>query len=214
MSSTSSIQALSLLFLIFASEILSIQFGFSIKETGNETQERFVVFGLIPESTSSKVKSEIVDSLNAYVSEELHRRRFEGVERESFLVEPAILAASIEGKSFVGLKGELSVFLNIFRFSCKKIQPVQSTWKEASFLSEPILALSFDEIGKFTREFEVNLIRPAFLEEPDSHYDDFIRFDSVSSFDYDEVITFHHSRSERNPLLASDSSKCCCCNIS
>lgn len=198
-----------LLFILFflTSKISCLQFGFLINDQNGLLKKRFVAFGIIADNTSSKVKSEIYDQLNIYINNELYRRSFEEVERRTFLVDPVLLNAMKDGKSMLALKGELSTFQNLFRFSSKSIYPFYAYWKDASFFSDPLLILDFNEISLFTSPFEITLDEPAFMEEDESVYQDLFRKDtSVSQQTEDET-----------PLIQENSKKtfcgCCGCNI-
>lgn len=204
-----SIQSLTVICLCIT-KIFALQFGFTVRDGENSLNGRFAAFGIIPDETSSKIKAEIVDQLTSYVNEELYRRKFEGIDRESFVVsDPTMLSALQDGRVLIGLKGELSVFLNIFRFSCKKIMPIQDIWKEAVFFADPIMTLNFDEINNFMKEFEVAMIEPSFAEEDESIYSDIFRRFTSSNI----------SESEEAALLQKEldpPKKCCCgscCNI-
>ena len=205
-----------ILFSVFISQIASIQFGFLFKdERNNLFDKKFIAFGLIPGSLSEKVKSEMFDSLNSDLREEMRRRDLEGVYRISFKNDPMTFLTLTEGKILLGLKGELSVFQNIIRFSCKRINPEHSTWRDAAFLTVPIMetSTSYEEVQIFTQEFDMILIEPAFREDIDSIYEQFIRWDSDSMVeDYDEEIeiTFNQPKTE----IINKKASCCCCALS
>ena len=165
---------------LFTFEISAIQFGFVL---GNANvpliNGRFVAFGTIPSDTSSKVQSEMRDFMSTYLDEELRTRSFEGINRQSFISHPQLMTAVKDGRSLIGLKGELSTFLKLLRFSCKKLTPSEGTWKNANFFSEPLVLLSFNEIGEFTKDLEVILIEVVFLEDDnDDIYAKMIKRDS------------------------------------
>lgn len=187
-----------------------MQFGFNVNDGKNRLQKRFVAFGIIPDNTSSKIQADVIDQLKAFIDEELYRRSFEGIDRKSFVSDPIMLSALEDGRVLIGLKGELSIFLNIFRFSRRKIHPVQNIWKEAIFFSDPIMTLNFDELEKFMKEFEVIVLEPFIAEEDESLYVDiFRRFTSSNTADSEETTLI--------PKEVKDSKKLCCngscCNI-
>lgn len=141
--------------------------------------QKFVAFGTIPEGTSSKVQSEMRDFMNTYLQEELRRRGFEGIHRESFIYEPEIMTTMRNGRTLLGLKGELSTFLKLLRYSCKKIDSAnRATWKDAIFFSEPTVVLEFSEMGQFTAGLEVSLDFASFIEdESDETYSLMVKSD-------------------------------------
>lgn len=183
------------------SRLIALQFGFTVRDSKNSLDGRFMAFGVIPDNTSSKVQAEILDQLTAYINEELHRRTLEGVDRTSFVVsDPVMLSALKDGRVLLGLKGESSVFLNLFRMSCKYIIRTRNIWKDSIFFSDPIMILNFDEIDRYMKEFEIVLISPAFSEEDESIYTDIFR-------------KFTSSEDETSSLISQDEEKeSSCCN--
>lgn len=152
--------------LFFTCEIFAVQFGFILKDNDiNLIDGRFVAFGVIPEGTSSKVQSEMRDFMDSYVGEELRIRSIEGIDRQTFNSQPEIISTMKDGRLLLGLKGELSTFLKLLRFSCKRLSSDKNTWKNAVFLSEPTIIIGFNEMVKFTRDFEVELSEFVFIEE-------------------------------------------------
>lgn len=200
------LQFITLIFVCF-SKIFALQFGFTIRDDKNSVKEKFLAFGIIPNDTSAKIQAEICDQLTAFINEELHRRRLEGIDRNSFVSEPEMLSILNDGRVVFGLKGESSVFLNLFRMSCKYILPIKNIWKNSIFFYDPIVILNFDESNDFTKEIELVLINPVIVEEDESIYADiFKNFNSSnssnSSFDDDDE--------------SSISEECCrrsCCNL-
>ena len=145
------------------------------------------------------------DFMNIYLEEELRKRNCEGIDRKTFISEPIAMADLNDGRRFLGLKGELSTFLNIMRFSCKRIKTVQRTWKNAIFFSEPIIILNFNEIVNFTKEFEIILDEVVFIEdENDELYRGMLKFDSsVTSSEDDDLL---------DRKIEDENEECCCCN--
>lgn len=203
-------QLITVICFIIITQTFALQFGFNVRDGKNLIQKRFVAFGIIPDNTSSKIQAEVTDQLKAFIDEELYRRSFEGIDRTSFISDPIMLSALQDGRVLIGLKGEFSIFLNIFRFSRRKIKPIQNIWKEAIFFSDPIMTLTFDELEKFMKEFEVIVIEPYIAEEDESMYVDiFRRFTSSNTSDSEEITLI--------PKEVEDPRKrCCngsCCNI-
>lgn len=204
------IQLITVIGYILISQVIALQFGFNVSDGNNMLKKRFVAFGMIPENTSSKIQSEVVDQLKEFIDEELHRRNIEGIDRTSFIADPVMLSALEDGKVLIGLKGELSVFLNIFRFSRRNILPVQNIWKEAIFFSDPILTLNFQDLDKFLKEFEVIVIEASIADEDESVYSDiFRRFTSSNASESEEIALIPNE-------VEDPSNRCCpgyCCNI-
>ena len=152
--------------LFFTCKIFAVQFGFRLKDNDlNLVNNKFVAFGVIPERTSSKVQSEMRDFMASYVGEELRTRSLEGIDRRTFNSQPEIILKMEDGRFLLGLKGELSTFLKLLRFSCKRLSSDKNTWKDAFFLSEPTIIIDFNEMVQFTRNFEVELIEVVFIED-------------------------------------------------
>lgn len=174
--------------------------------------QRFVAFGTIPEGTSSKVQSEMRDFLNIYVQEELRKRNFEGTERKTFISEPQIMTAMRDGRTLLGLKGELSTFLKLLRYSCKRIGAInKTTWKNAVFFTEPTVILEFNEASRFTRDFEIVLDDVFFLEnESDEIYSTVVRSEDSMTLSEEE-----EPSSVKNKVAKEDencSKGCCFCS--
>lgn len=189
---------------LFISKVFALQFGFTVRDSKNSLNGRFMAFGIIPDNTSSKVQAEILDQLTVYINEELHRRTLEGIDRTSFVVsDPVMLSALKDGRVLLGLKGEPSVFLNLFRMSCKYIIRTRNIWKDSIFFSDPIMILNFDEIDSYLKEFELVLINPAFAEEDESIYSDIFR----------KFTSSNASEDETKSLISQDEEKeSSCCN--
>lgn len=168
------------IFLLFTCKTFAIQFGFIMKDNDiNLVDGRFVAFGVIPEGTSSKVQSEMRDFMDSYVQEELRIRSLEEIDRQTFNSQPEIISTMKDGRLLLGLKGELSTFLKLLRFSCKRLSSDKNTWKNAVFLSEPTIIIGFNEMVKFTRDFEVELSEVVFVEdENDEMYWEMMKRDS------------------------------------
>jgi len=163
-------------------KIFALQFGFTVKDGKNTINEGFLSFGTIPDDTSSKIQSEVLDQLTTFINEELYRRRLEGIDRNSFISEPVMLSALNDGRVLFQLKGESSVFMNIFRMSCKYISPIKNIWKNSIFFYDPMLILNFHEINNYMKEIELVLINPVIVEEDESIYSEILKqFNSSNS---------------------------------
>lgn len=164
---------LSILVSFLVSKIFALQFGFTLKDDKNSLNGRFLAFGIIPDNTSSKIQAEIIDQLTAFINEELYRRILEGVDRTSFLVPNSVVLSELkDGKVLLGLKGESSIFLNLFRMSCKYVIRTRNIWKHVTFFPDPIIILNFDEIDMYMKEFEIIMLSPAIAEDDESIYSD------------------------------------------
>jgi hypothetical protein len=164
---------LSILVSFLVSKIFALQFGFTVKDDKNSLNGRFLAFGIIPDNTSSKIQAEIIDQLTAFINEELYRRILEGVDRTSFLVPNYVVLSELkDGKVLLGLKGESSIFLNLFRMSCKYVIRTRNIWKDVTFFPDPIIILNLDEIDMYMKEFEIIMLSPAIAEDDESIYSD------------------------------------------
>jgi hypothetical protein len=165
---------LSILVSFLVSKIFALQFGFTVKDDKNSLNGRFLAFGIIPDNTSSKIQAEIIDQLTAFINEELYRRILEGVDRTSFLVPNSVVLSELkdDGKVLLGLKGESSIFLNLFRMSCKYVIRSRNIWKDVTFFPDPIIILNHDEIDMYVKEFEIIMLSPAIAEDDESIYSD------------------------------------------
>jgi hypothetical protein len=165
---------LSMLVSFLVSKIFALQFGFTVKDDKNSLNGRFLAFGIIPDNTSSKIQAEIIDQLTAFINEELYRRILEGVDRTSFLVPNSVVLSELkdDGKVLLGLKGESSIFLNLFRMSCKYVIRSRNIWKDVTFFPDPIIILNHDEIDMYVKEFEIIMLSPAIAEDDESIYSD------------------------------------------
>jgi hypothetical protein len=164
---------LSMLVSFLVSKIFALQFGFTVKDDKNSLNGRFLAFGIIPDNTSSKIQAEIIDQLTAFINEELYRRILEGVDRTSFLVPNYVVLSELkDGKVLLGLKGESSIFLNLFRMSCKYVIRTRNIWKDVTFFPDPIIILNLDEIDMYMKEFEIIMLSPAIAEDDESIYSD------------------------------------------
>lgn len=197
---------------LFTCKVFALQFGFTLKNTDfSLLNQRFIAFGTIPQGTSSKFQSEMRDFMNTYLQEELRKREFEGIDRQSFIAEPQIMTAMRDGRTLLGLKGELSTFLKLFRYSAKRIGTInKATLKNAVFFSEPIVILSLNEAGKFTRDFEVTLDDFLFIEdESDEIYSAIVRSeDSMASSEGEEIPLSEPAKKKK--INENNSEKCCC----
>lgn len=164
---------LSILVSFLVSKIFALQFGFTVKDDKNSLNGRFLAFGIIPDNTSSKIQAEVIDQLTAFINEELYRRILEGVDRTSFLVPNSVVLSELkDGKFLLGLKGESSIFLNLFRMSCKYVIRTRNIWKDVTFFPDPIIILNHDEIDMYMKEFEIIMLSPAIAEDDESIYSD------------------------------------------
>lgn len=196
--------------MLFTCKTFAIQFGFTLKETDYALLNgKFVAFGTIPEGTSSKVQSEMQDFMNTFLAEELRKRNFEGIERQSFNVKPKIMTAMQDGRTILGLAEELSTFLKLLRYSCKGIRSMNlNSWKNAIFFSEPVVIVDFNDIGKFTRDLEVVLDEVTFIEdESDEIYSSLMKSDDsiVSSTENETLLP-----SKKLVISEEENIKYCC----
>lgn len=208
------VRTLSLLVLLQLTPlILCLQFGFFVNDDKMLLKKRFVAFGILPDGISHKIKSEVFDLMHDYIRAEIHRRTFEGIDRVSFLTEPIALNTMKNGRSLLGLKGELWTFMNLFRFSCKRILPAQSYWKDIIFFSQPIIVLDFNEMFSFEQPFEITLIEPGFNDEDKDMFQDLLRRDTtISQASDDQTPLIPITENESSPKFRSI--KCDCeCNI-
>ena len=199
---------------ISLSKVFALQFGFTVKDYKNTINGKFLSFGTIPDDTSSKIQSEILDQLTAFINEELHRRRLEGIDRNSFISEPVMLSALNDGRVLFELKGESSVFMNIFRMSCKYILPIKNIWKNSIFFYDPMLILNFHEINNYMKEIELVLINPVIVEEDESIYSEVFRKLNLSNSSSegegeDEEVYFTLKEDELQNNCCTGS----CCNL-
>lgn len=163
------------IFFLLTSNISGLQFGFLLNDNNGLKKKRFVAFGTIPYDTSILAKSEIHYHLTTIINSEFSRRVFEGIERQTFIVDQISLFAMKDGRSMLALKGELSKFLEYIKIQYKH------QFKTAVFFPEPLLILAINEISLFKSPFEVDLDEPAFKNEDDNIYkEQFTRDISVS----------------------------------
>jgi hypothetical protein len=181
---------LSILVSFLVSKIFALQFGFTVKDDKNSLNGRFLAFGIIPDNTSSKIQAEVIDQLTAFINEELYKRILEGVDRTSFLVPNSVVLSELkDGKVLLGLKGESSIFLNLFRMSCKYVIRTRNIWKDVTFFPDPIIILNLDEIDMYMKEFEIIMLSPAIAEDDESIYSEITYENEGASFtsqDYDD----------------------------
>lgn len=169
------------LFFVLISFSKCLQFGYYVSDSKGRLVNRFAIIGILPDSVSSTIQTEVLDQLNLEIHEESLNRKFEGIDRTSFNVcEITTKSLAAYDQTLLFLKGELSVFSTLFKYSRGKIIHIKNYWTTAKFLSYPVIILDSNESNNFNGSFELTIVKAGITKTQDAVYENFILKEEIS----------------------------------